>query len=103
MNIDTTDKKLTEKRLEISEKTYRSVFEGSLDGFVFATEKRIILECNNSFCEMLGYSKKEMIGKSFFEIAPQNRHAYELNLLKERNFQETGYSEIFEKYYIHKA
>lgn len=102
MNIDSTEMKLAEKKLEISEKKYRSIFEGSLDGFVFTNEERIILECNNSFCEMLGYRKKELTGKTFYEITPSEQHTVEANLLEERNFQETGYSGIFEKEYIHK-
>lgn len=48
---------------------YRSILETSLDGFFIAnTETLAIIEANDSFMEMTGYSRKELLNLKIFDI-----------------------------------
>ena len=50
--------------LKENEEKYRTLFTKNLAG-VFITEKKIILDCNNSFAKIFGYkSRVELIGKN---------------------------------------
>ena len=45
-----------------SEERYRTLFECAPDGIVIADPKGIYLDANGSICEMLGYTREELIG-----------------------------------------
>ncbi|MFW5774898.1 MAG: PAS domain S-box protein, partial [Chitinivibrionales bacterium] len=45
----------------VSERRYRELYESSRDGFVVIDLQFNIIECNTSFCEMLGYSARELM------------------------------------------
>jgi PAS domain S-box-containing protein len=53
-----------EKVLRESEKRFRIMFELSPVGIILIDEKGTIIEVNPAFCEMLGYSRKELISKN---------------------------------------
>ena len=57
-------RKAVEKTLIESEKRFRKMFELSPAGIILIDEKGNIIEVNSSFCETLGYSRKELIGKN---------------------------------------
>lgn len=103
ITINRTAQRLAEKKLEISEKKYRSIFEGSLDGFAFVDSKNIIQECNNSFCNMLGYTKEEILHKSVDDITHPDCIEFERNLLFVQKLEEEGFSGLYEKIFINKS
>ncbi len=53
------------QRLKESEEKFRSVIESGNDGYLFANEDFIITYVNNSFLELSGYKKEELIGKHY--------------------------------------
>ncbi len=57
-----------EKTLRDNEAKYRTVFEGSSDGFFIMTDK--FLDCNEMTCNIFGYTKDEMIGLSPLNFSP---------------------------------
>ncbi|MBK3516469.1 PAS domain S-box protein [Carboxylicivirga marina] len=63
LSIDITRQEKVEKELKLSEQRYRSIFEGSIDGILFLDEKLHIIDCNQAYCDFIGYSKDELIGK----------------------------------------
>lgn len=65
---DITEKKRSEKMLMESEKKYRDLFESAFDSILVCSIKGIIIDANNKFCCMLGYSKSELIGRSVFDF-----------------------------------
>jgi len=69
ITLDTTEQKRMEQMLEQSEIKYRSIIEGSLDGFVLFDSRFFILEVNQSFIAMTGFNMAELknieIGKLF--------------------------------------
>lgn len=61
---DRQEKDLREKAIEI---IYKKMYEGSPDLHRSINTDGIILDCNKSYAEALGYSKEELIGTSIFE------------------------------------
>lgn len=55
----------------ISKLNYGNLYENSLDLCRTINTDGIILDCNKSYAEQLGYSKKEIIGKSIFDHTAQ--------------------------------
>jgi PAS domain S-box-containing protein len=57
-----------EAELRESEEKYRLLFEGSSDGVFVMTET--FLDCNEKACDLWGYSRNEMIGRSPADFSP---------------------------------
>ncbi len=51
-----------------AEKRFRSIFEKANIGISFTDVEGIIMDANATFCEISGYTKEELIGKSFRTI-----------------------------------
>ncbi|TRX70633.1 PAS domain S-box protein [Carboxylicivirga sp. M1479] len=62
ISINITRQENAEKKLIQSEKRYRSIFEGSVDGIVFHDENLNVIDCNQAYCDFIGYPKEEVIG-----------------------------------------
>lgn len=60
--LDVTDRKKAEDAVRLNEGRYRSLFQLSPDGVLVCDRGGIIREMNDSFCRMLGYERKELIG-----------------------------------------
>jgi PAS domain S-box-containing protein len=69
VSVNITDMKISELALKQSEERYKSLLDTTLEGVWVLNQDRITVEVNDSLCNMLGYSKEEMIGKSPFEFA----------------------------------
>ena len=84
---DISERKKTEVELKASEYTFRKLFEGSSDA-VLIIENNNIMDCNTATIELFGYdSKMDIIGKSLWEISPENQPDGKPS--KERVFEET--------------
>ncbi len=67
--IDVTDRELVRLALESSEQQYKDLFEGVNDAIVvFEPKEEIILEVNQKACEMYGFSREELVGKSLKQV-----------------------------------
>ncbi|WP_319508271.1 PAS domain S-box protein [uncultured Methanolobus sp.] len=70
---DITERKMSYDALKASEEKYSSLVENGNDGIVIIQE-HVLKFANSKFEDLTGYSKEEMIGKSFFEfISPEYR------------------------------
>jgi len=80
-----------------NESTYRSLFEGVSDGLVVhAPETGKILDCNGRFCEMTGYSRAELVGKTVdCVVASDENYSYEQARKLIRRTTDEG-SQLFE-------
>lgn len=61
-------RKHTEEILRQSEKKYRSLYSSIRDAILVSDMNRTILDCNQAFVDMFGYTLDEVAGKSTFTI-----------------------------------
>lgn len=99
---DITDRKRNETALRESEEQFRSTFEQTAVGMCMVNLDGQFIRVNQAYCELIGYSADELIGKSInFITHPDDLQISDQYLKKP---QEGGSQNIqFEKRYIHKT
>jgi diguanylate cyclase (GGDEF)-like protein/PAS domain S-box-containing protein len=65
---DVTERKLAESALRESEQRFRGSFERAATGMALVGTEGRFLRVNRSLCEILGYTERELLGKTFQEI-----------------------------------
>ncbi|MBU1862778.1 MAG: alpha/beta fold hydrolase [Candidatus Omnitrophica bacterium] len=74
---DITELRRVEELLQKSESQFRMLFEISPDGIVIADKKTTeFIYVNPGICTLLGYTEDELVGKSLFDIHPNESIAY---------------------------
>jgi two-component system cell cycle sensor histidine kinase/response regulator CckA len=74
---DITERKRTEKAVQLSEEKYRRFFQDDLTGYMCCTANGRVEECNPAFVHMLGFgSTEEAIGSNVRALYPSAK-AYE--------------------------
>ncbi len=58
----------SEERLRESEEKYRSLFEDSIDGIFSASTDGTLFDANQSFLDLFGYRKNEMLGANIIRL-----------------------------------
>ena len=71
------------------------------DGITFVSLDGYILDCNDAFSNILGYTKKELEKLTFRDFTPEKYHAWEEKIVNEKIIGQ-GYSGVYEKEYIRK-
>jgi PAS domain S-box-containing protein len=59
------------KELDASKEKYRNLFHNARDAMFLVSEKGTYLDVNNAACEMLGYSRKELVGMKLKDTSPE--------------------------------
>ncbi len=98
---DITDKILAQEGLIQSENKYRRLHESIMDGYVYVDMQGKIIEFNDSYRNMLEYSKEELYNLTYVDITPEKWHSFESDILTNQIFV-NGYSDVYEKEYIRK-
>lgn len=89
--IDVTEQKNTEIQLSKSEKTYRQLFDHSLNTIaVYDIDNHCFIDCNNTFIQIYGYGKDEIHQLSALDLAweevdsndPIHQQRYKENIAK---------------------
>jgi diguanylate cyclase (GGDEF)-like protein/PAS domain S-box-containing protein len=96
------DRKTTETMLSESERRFRNYFEQGLVGMGVSSPDKIWIEVNNRLCEILGYSRQELLSTSWLDFThPDDRdpNSYSYNRLIAGEIGDYTY----EKRYIHKT
>lgn len=68
--VDITKRKLFEEALSKSEARYRSLVEQASDGIFLVDGSGRYIDVNPRACQMLGYSRSELLGKSLMDLIP---------------------------------
>ena len=74
---DITARKQAEWELAETRDYLENIIESSLDGIVVSDSMGYIVRANNAFLNMLGYRKKEIIGKHIIELSPLEEGNYD--------------------------
>ncbi len=66
---DITDKKIAEEKLKKQEEYLHSIIHTSLDGLIVVNVNNgKIIDTNNAYCKMIGYSREEILNLSVFDL-----------------------------------
>ncbi len=102
ITFDITRRKLHDEALRISEEKYRRLYESMMDAFASVDLHGRIIEANQAFQGMLGYSLEELREMNFRDITHERWYAAEDEIVNSPEFFERGYSELYEKEYVRK-
>lgn len=99
---DITEKKLWEEGLKQSEARFRVLTESNLMGLFFVNQKGEILDANEAFLKMLGYSREEFFQQRITEEEITPPEFRELTRQGRKEAEEKGSCKPFEKELFHK-
>lgn len=74
--LDITERKLAEDALRKSEEKYRRIVETAGEGFVLMNGDLIITDVNDTYCQLIGHSREELIGLSIMDLATDDFRTY---------------------------
>jgi PAS domain S-box-containing protein len=80
---DTTERREQERKLKLSEEKFRLAFEEGAFGFAMLDEAMHFTRVNRALCEMLGYTREELVGRNVLEITHVEDQAQSLKLRDE--------------------
>ena len=70
--VDATERKKSEEALKEAEYKFRTIFDHASDGILLArSSDKIFIEANEKMCQLLGYSKKELLQLGIPDIHPK--------------------------------
>jgi PAS domain S-box-containing protein len=81
-----------ERALAEREAKYRKLFEDSSEGILITDMQGVIVDCNLAFEQLLGYSRKELIGEGIFKFYRDEEKRDQINQM----LQDQGVVENFE-------
>ncbi len=84
-----------------SEEKYHSFYDSFKDGMFLMDMKRNIIDTNQAYREMLGYTEQEIKGFICRQFTPEKWHSLEEDIF-EKQILEKGYADEYEKEYIKK-
>jgi PAS domain S-box-containing protein len=94
-------RKRGEEELRESEEKYRNLFESSLDGIISTDMQGNILDINQAYLDMLGFSKEEIKKLTFQQLTPEKWLKNDEDIIKNQIIPR-GYSDEYEKENIKK-
>ncbi|MHA1890993.1 MAG: PAS domain S-box protein [Promethearchaeota archaeon] len=95
---DITKIKQAQQEREESLKTYKTLIETLNDGFTIDDKDSRLIYVNQQFCEMLGYTKEELIGKSILKfVNEESKNKIKEQMLLRRKGNSSQYEVTFLK------
>ncbi|MDX1707491.1 MAG: PAS domain S-box protein [Desulfobacterales bacterium] len=70
--VDITSRKLAEDEVRKSEEKFRRIVETAGEGFILMDENLTIIDVNEAYCRMLGYTREEILGKTPIDLASED-------------------------------
>lgn len=89
------------KELREAQERFSGIFNASKDAIGYATLEGAMVDVNDAFCQLTGYSREEFLaGKTHQEVTPEEYHKWEAKIVK--RVIRTGKPAEYEKEYIRK-
>ncbi|HSN34101.1 MAG TPA: PAS domain S-box protein, partial [Ideonella sp.] len=79
--LDVTEQRRVEREREQADARYRALFDAALDGMVITTPQGSVLDANAAACAMSGYSREELLGCGFAQLARKDGSALEVEIV----------------------
>ncbi len=98
---DITARKNAEREVCRSEAKYRGLYHQMFDAFVRVNMEGRILETNQAYRDLTGYSGGELRNMSYGDLTPEKWRMMEQEIIKSQVLP-SGHSELYEKEYIRK-
>jgi PAS domain S-box-containing protein len=98
---DISERKQAGEALRESERKYRQLHESMRDGFARGDKDGRLVEVNDAFCKIVGYTPEELSKLTYQDLTPERWHDAE-NDIVEKEVLARGYSEVYEKEYRRK-
>jgi len=96
-----TKRKQAEKEIRELQEHLSAIYNSSKDAIRFASTDGTLLDINEAFCQLTGYSKKELLsGKKYQELTSPEYHEWEARIIG--GVLKTGKPAEYEKEYIRK-
>ena len=92
--LDITKQEKDRKALVNSEQRYRKLVETMNDGLAIDDENGVLIYANEAFCDMLGYSSEQIIGKPWIDFARNMDASMAKNKLEDRRAGKTENYEL---------
>ncbi len=90
-----------DEKLRNSERRYRLLHESLRDAFVKVSMDGRIVEANDLYCQMTGYSPEEIRKLTYQQFTPDRWHEFEEAIVRDQILAR-GYSDVYEKEYRRK-
>ncbi len=85
-----TDRKADHEALRLREEQYRAIFEGSADALVLWSRDIRIVDVNEAFTALYGYTRDEIVGSTFGDRLPTLDVARRIKMMQRAIEGETG-------------
>ena len=99
--MELTNRKMLAVLHHKMEEKYRKLFESLSDPVVIVNMEGAIIECNQAYMDLTGYSERELFSMTYQDLTPERWHAFEASIVAEQIIP-LGYSSTYEKEYRHK-
>lgn len=99
--FDISEKLQVQNAAKLSEEKYRRLHESMRDAYASLDMRGKIIETNQAFQAMLGYTPDELTRLTSADLTPPQWHAMEVRIVAEQVLVR-GYSDVYEKEYIRK-
>lgn len=96
-----TDLKRLQEELGQSEHFFRTAFENTPIGFAIIGSDSTCLDANSALCDMLGYERSDLVGKTFVELTPIDDRYHDLEAVRSLVAAGSGRA-TFVKRYLHR-
>ena len=98
---DLTAQIAAEEALRAQEAKHQRIYDSMLDAFAMVDMSGRIIDCNQTFQDMLGYTAEELKRKTYTDLTPEKWHALEQKIVDEQIIP-LGQSAVYEKEYKHR-
>jgi PAS domain S-box-containing protein len=88
---------LSKNNVLFTERRYRRLYETTQDGIMARNVEGKMIDCNQAYAKMLGYTKKELKNLTVQDLLPEKWHEQREKIVNK--VLQTGRSIVFEREY----